>query len=188
MPGNVHYFLIKYLNWLRWYDEDLMEWIDEGSAFDLKKYDMDFGAYHRLLKNANYEHLFAQNMAIVIAVLLLIIFIWLLILAKDLISYLMTRFGKNQNCSKNLRSKEQMKNKSRWCQNFVLRFVYEFFLEFCICIFLQLSVLDFSELSPSLQFCLSVAIAIALIALIIFVISLCFFNGPWISNYYLKGT
>ena len=59
MPGNVHYFLTKYLNWLRWYDEDFMEWIDEGSAFDLKKYDMDFGAYHALLKSANYEHLFA---------------------------------------------------------------------------------------------------------------------------------
>ena len=41
-------------------------------------------------------------MAIVIAVLLLIIFIWLIILAKDLISYLITRFGKNQNRSENL--------------------------------------------------------------------------------------
>ena len=46
MPGNVHYFLTKYLNWLRWYDEDFMEWIEDGSAFDLKKYDLDFGAYH----------------------------------------------------------------------------------------------------------------------------------------------
>ena len=102
MPGNVHFFLTKYLNLLRWYDEDFMEWIDEGSAFELKKYDMDFGAYHELLKNANYEHLFAQNMAIVIAVLLLIIFIWLIILTKHLICYLIMRFGKNQSPGENL--------------------------------------------------------------------------------------
>lgn len=126
-------------------------------------------------------------MVIVIAVLLLIIFIWLIILAKDIISYLIRRFGKNQSPTQNLRPDEQMKD-SRWCQNFLLRFVYEFFLEFCICIFLQLSVKDFSEFSPGLQFYLSVGIVIALIALIIFVVSLCFKNGPWISNYYMKGT
>ena len=74
-------------------------------------------------------------MVIVIAVLLLIIFIWLIILAKDIISYLIRRFGKNQSPTQNLRPDEQMKD-SRWCQNFLLRFVYEFFLEFCICIFL----------------------------------------------------
>ena len=59
MPGPAHYFLTKYLNWLRWYDEDLMEWLEDESTFDLKKYDLDFGAYHALLKLANYEHLFA---------------------------------------------------------------------------------------------------------------------------------
>ena len=77
---------------------------------------------------------------------------------------------------------------SSWCLNFILRFFYEFFLEFCICIFLQLSVKDFSEFSPTLQFYLSVAVTVAMIALVAFVISLFFWNGPWIPNYYKKGT
>ena len=77
---------------------------------------------------------------------------------------------------------------SSWCLNFILRFFYEFFLEFSICAFLQLSVKDFSEFSPTLQFYLSVAVTVAIIALVSFVVSLCFWNGPWIPNYYTKGT
>ena len=77
---------------------------------------------------------------------------------------------------------------SEWCLNFILRFFYEFFLEFSICAFLQLSVKDFSEFSPTLQFYLSVAVTAAIIALVVFVISLFFWNGPWIPNYFTKGT
>ena len=80
-----------------------------------------------------------------------------------------------------------MKNSS-WCHNFILRFFYEFFLEFCICIFLQLSVKDFSEFSPTVQFYMSVVITVAMIALVIFILSLFFRNGPWIPNFYQKGT
>ena len=81
-----------------------------------------------------------------------------------------------------------VKNNSSWCQNFILRFFYEFFLEFSICIFLQLSVKDFSEFSPSIQFYMSVGITVAMIGLVIFILSLFFRNGPWIPNFYQKGT
>lgn len=47
MPGTADYFLQKYLNWLRWYDKDLIEWLNGLSEF--KKYPIDTGAYHALL-------------------------------------------------------------------------------------------------------------------------------------------
>ena len=84
MPGTVHYFLNKYLDWLRWYDGDFMEWLE--GTFEFKRYDLDFGAYHALLKSCDYEHLFAQNMVIIIAVLLFLVLVWLIIVIKDLIS------------------------------------------------------------------------------------------------------
>ena len=85
MPGTVHYFLDKYLQWLRWYDSDFIQWLEE--SYEFKKYDLDFGSYHVLLQACNYEHLFAQNMVIIIAVLLLLLTIWLIIVVKDLIVY-----------------------------------------------------------------------------------------------------
>lgn len=70
-----------------------------------------------------------------------------------------------------------------------MRFIYEFFLEFCICAFLQLSVRDFGEFSPTLQFWLSVAVTGAIIALIAFVVSLLFCKGgPWVPSYYRRHT
>ena len=57
MTGSAHYFLLKFLNWLRWYDKDFIESL-EGTIFDFKEYSLDFGAYHALLKAGNYEHLF----------------------------------------------------------------------------------------------------------------------------------
>lgn len=117
-------------------------------------------------------------MVIIIAVLLFFLLIWLIIVLKDIILRLVKR--KNSDPAK-------YKN-SNWCQNFILRFVYEFFLEFCICIFLQLSVKDFSDFSPTLQFWLSVVIMVVIFALFAFIMSLFFCGGPWISNFYKKGT
>ena len=47
MPGNAHYFLTKYLDWMRWYNEDIFKWLE--LHFEFKRYQMDFGAYHELL-------------------------------------------------------------------------------------------------------------------------------------------
>lgn len=47
MPGNTHYFLTKYLDWMRWYNEDIFKWLE--LHFEFKRYQMDFGAYHELL-------------------------------------------------------------------------------------------------------------------------------------------
>ena len=116
-------------------------------------------------------------MVIIIAVLLLCLLIWLIFFIKDLVFRLVLK-----------RANSESKISASLCQNFILRFFYEFFFEFCICVFLQLSVKDFSESSPTLQFWLSVLITMVIVALIAFVASLFCWNGPWISNYYSKGT
>lgn len=53
---------------------------------------------------------------------------------------------------------------------------------------LQLTVVDFAEFSPSLQFSLSVLLMIGLTCLIVFVISRFICNGPWVPGFYSKST
>ena len=66
--------------------------------------------------------------------------------------------------------------------------MYEFYLEFCICVVLQLSVKDLSEFSPSLQYFGSIALILAILSLVGFVISLFYLGGPWVSGFYLPDT
>ena len=80
------------------------------------------------------------------------------------------------------------KKHSPWCQNFMLRFVYEFFLEFCICVILQLSVKDLTMFSPSFQYFSSIAMFLGILSLVGFVLSLFYFGGPWISGFYIPKT
>lgn len=174
MPANAHYFLKKYMDWLRWYDQDFMKWLNE--TVELKRYRMTDGAYHALLNACDYDHLLAKNMVLIFCVFSIILLVWLICTIKDKFT---SQTSKHPCCRR---------KHGKWCQNFSLRFVYEFFLEFCICIVLQLSVKDFSDFSPSMQFGASITIAIATIALIAFVVSLLFYRGPWVSGFFLKGT
>ena len=80
------------------------------------------------------------------------------------------------------------KRHGRWCNNFALRFFYEFFLEFCIVVMINLSVLDFSEFSPSFSYLSSLALILLIAGLTIFVVSLLFRNGPYVPGYYQKRT
>jgi len=59
MPGNAHYFLNKYLDWLRWRDADFIEWLQVSYDFNFKSYSLEKGSYHALLNACGYEHLFA---------------------------------------------------------------------------------------------------------------------------------
>ena len=43
MPANAHYFLRKWNNWMRWYDVDFQEHLQEN--YNFKTYDEDTGAY-----------------------------------------------------------------------------------------------------------------------------------------------
>lgn len=132
MPGNVHFFLNDYLDKVRWYDSEFVESVE--AKYSLKKYDVDMGSFHHFLKSCGYEHLVAHNLIIVFAALTLICFVWAVVALKDLFVKLS---HSRRPC---LRKRHEKK-----CSNFTLRFVYEFFLEFCIVALINLSVRDFNS-------------------------------------------
>ena len=66
--------------------------------------------------------------------------------------------------------------------------MYEFFLEFCICCFLQLSVQDLNQFSPSFQFFTSVSLLLGILAAVGFVVMLFYCGGPWISGFFIPHT
>ena len=138
---------------------------------------MEFGGFHALFDLGDYTHLVAQNMIIVILVLLIFMTIWVAVLLKDFIVSFLPR-----------QDKWWAKKHGAWCQNFILRYVYEFYLEFCICVILQLSVKDLTEFSPSFQYFGSISLFLGLLVLVGFVISLFYMGGPWISGFYIPNT
>ena len=83
MPGNVNYFLNKFLDWLRWHDKQFIEWLKTQHYF--KNYGQNSAAYHTLLRACDYNPLFAQNMVIVIAVFLVILVVLAVVTIIDLI-------------------------------------------------------------------------------------------------------
>ena len=101
----------------------------------MKKYDVDYGNFHHLLKACGYEHLVAHNLMLVFAAVALIAITWILLAFKDLIGVLIKS-----------RRPFMRKRHGKWCNNFALRFFYEFFLEFCIVLLINLSVIEFSEI------------------------------------------
>ena len=175
MPANAHYFLNKYLEKVRWYDEDFVKWVDDNHS--MKKYDIDTGIFHHLLKACGYEHIFIYNMLLVFAAVCLILVVWMGLAIKDLIGSL-----------SDSKKKFMRKRHGKWCNNFALRFFYEFFLEFCIVVFINLSVADFTEFSPTFSYLFSLALMILITGLTVFVISLLFRNGPYVPGYYKKRT
>ena len=175
MPANAHYFLRKYLDILRWYHEDTVEQVED--YFEIKKYDDEVGHFHLLLKACGYEHLLAHNLLLVFLACLLILFVWMCLGVKDLIGML----------SKSERP-FMKKRHERICNNFALRFFYEFFLEFCIVVLINMSVMDFSEVSPTLSYVVSAVLATLIVVLFALVITLLFCKGPYVDGYYKKGT
>lgn len=175
MPANAHYFLNKYLDIVRWYDSDFIKSLEDD--FNLKKYDTEVGVFHELLKACGYEHLFMHNMLLVFAAITLIVMVWVGLAVKDLIGH----YTKSERPF----MKRRHENK---CNNFALRFFYEFFLEFCIVVFIQLSVTDFSEISPSFSYVLSILLVTCVVGLTVLVVSLFFCRGPYVDGYYQKGT
>lgn len=171
MPGNAHYFLNKYLDLVRWHNSDLQLWFD--SNFNFKKYALDEGLYHKFLQACGYEHLYAQNLILVIAAVLLITLVWIIIQVKDFIA-----------SRRPFQKRRLNKRDEPMVTNFALRFFYEFFLEFAICITLNLSIVDFAEFSPSFQFTSSVLVILAIVAIVAFVGSLLCKRGPYAQNFY----
>ena len=120
----------------------------------------------------------AQNMIVVILVLMIFLLVWLVFFIKD---YLVTFLPRGTRYW-------WARQHAPWCQNFVLRFFYEFFLEFCICVILQLSVKDLSDFSPTLQFFISIVTIMAILSTVALVTLLFFYGGPWVPGFFIRET
>ena len=83
MPVNAHYFLKTWNDWVRWYWRDATENFS-AEFHQFKMYDMDFGKYHPLLKMADYEHLIAENMLMILMVLAICLALWAVLTLIDL--------------------------------------------------------------------------------------------------------
>ena len=70
------------------------------------------------------------------------------------------------------------------CNNFVVRFVYEFFLEFCIVALINLSVTEFDDFHSTFSYLLTLGLALLVTALFLFTLSRLFWNGPYIPGFY----
>jgi len=172
MPVNAHYFLSSWNDWMRWYDSDFWQFfVNDVHAF--KEYDIDTGDYHPMLLMSNYKHLFGHNLIIVTAVMALMGVILLGLAIRDLIVRKVT--GRSRPFAP-------------WFANFILRFFYEFFLEFCICAFLQLSVVDSTTFAPTFQLISAVLFTVAIAALVLFVASLLFWRGPQVAGFFKRAT
>ena len=132
MPPHVHYFLRKYLDVMRWYDHDFIEHLDD--TYDFKTYVVGTGAYDTLLEACDYNALFAQNLVIILIVLGILLVFLVAFVIKDILFALgkCLRFNNTRVGQSKIGKHFAEKKYSPWCQNFILRFLYEFFLEFCI--------------------------------------------------------
>ena len=109
----------------------------------MREYELDAGRYNEQFEAGDYTHLMGQNMVLIISVLVALLLLWSSIIMKDIINrFICPRAQKER--------RWYARKHTAWCHNFILRYLYEFFLEFCICVFLQLSIRDYSDVSPRL--------------------------------------
>lgn len=122
-----------------------------------------------------------QNMVIIICVLLALLLLWSSIIMKDIINRLY--------CLQAQKGRRwYAKRHTAWCHNFILRYLYQFFLEFCICVFLQLSLRDYTEVSPRLHYYMAITFCILIVLAVVFVVALFGIGGPWVPGFYTRRT
>ena len=132
-----------------------------------------------LLSACNYSDKVTQNTLLILVAIAVIFIIWLMLAVKDLLCRLLCRRD----------SKYGRKRHEPCCQNFLTRFCYEFFLEFCIAICISITVYQAEGiLDSSFDQAIAVFLAALVIGMIIFVTSLLACKGPYIDNYYQRGT
>ena len=135
MPPGVWYVFKKYLNLVRLNSPDLNERIEE--AYEVKEYSLDQGLYTIYLKSCDFEHLFARNLVIIIASAILILTVWTLLIVLD-------------GFSRIKQPESSQKRKEPYANNFALRFFYELFLDICICVLVNIALIDFEDFSPGI--------------------------------------
>ena len=175
IPAIVHYFMTKYLSTLRLHFMKTEEFQDSIiGCFDEDDYKVlsdekknGFSTSH--FKECGYSYNLLPNLFIVMTIAILIAFVWLLIMVVNLVQ------------------RQYKKQRSKlFCTNFNLRFLYEFSLE----IFVSTTIcLAYSgRNSGEVAFIISILVVIILACSLIFCVSLCFKNGPYIKGSFTRGT
>ena len=172
MPPSVFYVFKRYLYLVRLIWPGLVEDIAVS-------YDAENSLIHIFLSSSDYFALLSDNLTIVFILVLVIIIAWICLAIFDKIGTC-TRLM----CSKKLGITKPRANLEPTWNNFALRFFYELFLEFCICALVNIEIFDFSRS----EWIISLFVLIMITVYIAWLVSLFFFNGPFLQGFYTKGT
>lgn len=178
IPANLSYFLLHYLQYIRLKIDGI-----EGAFLDQEarmntEVSNDAISFMSLLKMCGYAHQVTLNLAIVILIGASILLLLLIALMLDL--------------KKKQRSIGQQRSPGRKCvacvTNFNIRFTYEFYLELCICVAVQISL---SRVTGEAGFASWMVLLWALgscLCLLVLVVWTCFKGGPYLPHVYQKGS
>ena len=110
---------------------------------------------------------------------LLIILTWIGLAIKDFVS---------SKRNTNLATSTQSRQFEPSANNFALRFFYELFFEFSLCALINIGLVDFSSFTAVVQWLTSIIVSLLILAYLVWLISLFFYNGPFLANFYNRGT
>ena len=132
LPPNLNYFLLNYLNYVRLKFDGLQNFFFKQEA----KIDEELGeaslSFLSLLKQCGYAHQITLNLVLVLFLFALMLVLLLTAFICDFASRRKRKNKRNQQCG-------------AWFVNFNLRFMYEFYLELCICVAVQISLFNASD-------------------------------------------
>ena len=174
MPAHAHMIMLDFLDWLRlnfaWNEELTAHIIGSPERTDYEV-TQDSEIYTAHLHSCGYHFSMASNMFLFLMIACSIAMVWLVCLAIDCIG------GWSKEGS----------SKGAFMANFMLRFLYELVFEFCLCSILYMSYTSEASTQGFVYF-VCVGCVIAMIASLIFCMSRGFKNGPYIQDFYNKGT
>ena len=181
MPGNIHYVFKDYLNLLRLNWPIFNDALTDRYSYRLNQDspNMGKGCDNVLLEASDYVHLFGHNLVVVCIAGLCILLTWLVLTLKDRFQHKLPSAVRRR-CPKG--------NHEPQANNFALRFFYEFFLEVSICAMINLAHLDFSSFSHGAHWIMSFTVGIVILVYLIWLFSLFYKNGPFLSGFYKRGT
>ena len=179
LPTNINYFLLDYLNLVRLHSPKLDAYMEayhkEDGLITSSLIDDDSNAYSALLSSCGYKHDFVRNLFVFICVASLILIVWLGAAVAD---YLVKRKCKKQN----RRNKKQ--RNSVCVTNCFVRFIYQIFFEICICVFINITVMDQNSFQAGLLWLSSLVIIVVIGVILLVIVSLFWKNGPYVSDSY----
>ena len=178
VPGNANHLLVKWIDLFRlnWWD------VNENTAQRVvvpEQQVKDDTYLEGILTRTGYMHNFSLNLVVMVGVAIFLLAIWQCCAIKDCIGS-WTRHW----ILRPLRGRHEP-----IVTNFTLRFVYELFLEMCLCITITMVFAGSSDsFGGELQWVIAIALAVGLLLLIMGLVTFCCCNGPYHPGYFARGS